>query len=239
MYRNRPVSSLVDYVISNIECYDDISNMCVLDTIHEYSDHCPLTFSLSCCISDVPNEYVEFEKIVWNSSENDLFLNILQDKCSVFNEINQKLLDGVYDIDQCMKSFSDTVYDISFACYGKTYNNRPKQKKSKSLWFNDDCKYAKKLFCDAKRRYANIKSEDNKIYLLNFRKQYITVKRSAKGNILTQKKLKCLILAKRLPASFGSILRNFEMQIVLILTLVLMSLKIIFKMCLMIIKVST
>ena len=45
-----------------------------------------------------------------------------------------------------MKSFSDTVDDISFACYGKTYNNRPRQKKRKSRWFNDDCKYAKNLF---------------------------------------------------------------------------------------------
>ena len=56
------------------------------------------------------------------------------------------MLDGVYDVDQCMKCFSDTVYDISFACYGKTYNNRPRQKKRKSLWFNDDCKYAKKSY---------------------------------------------------------------------------------------------
>jgi hypothetical protein len=145
MYRNRPVSSLVDYVISNLDCYENISNMCVLD-LTEFSDHCPLTFSLDGCIHVQPSDNLVFDKIVWNSSENDLFDNLVREKCNTFNEIVTNLSEGVYNIDECMKCFSDTVYDISFSCHGKTYSNRPKKKKRKSLWFNDECRNDKKIF---------------------------------------------------------------------------------------------
>jgi len=68
----------------------------------------------------------------------------------------------------------------------------------------------KKLFCDAKRRYANIKSEENKIYLFNCRKQYITVKRSAKRNYFYKAKLKMSNISKTSPRKFWEYIKKFK-----------------------------
>ena len=208
--RNKPVSSLVDYLIVSKECYGSVDDMCVFDE-NEYSDHCPVTFTLRCSdvIIDYENQY-EYDKIVWGSSSDVDILEIVRNKSNVFNEINEKLLSGEFDINECINLFSDTVYDISFSCYGKTFSKRHKRTKRKSLWFNDECREAKSSFYKTKRAYASENSEPNKLLMLNARKYFIKVKRRAKYRFYNNEKVKLANMSKASPRKFWSYIKKFK-----------------------------
>ena len=76
-YRNRSISSTVDYLITHYNKFGSLCNVHIFD-ITEFSDHCPLTFSLKCNMnSNVNNCYKYTDKIVWNTDNVDSFLNYL------------------------------------------------------------------------------------------------------------------------------------------------------------------
>ena len=208
-YRNRPVSSLVDYVIVNKECYNYIANMCVMD-INEYSDHCPVVFTLQCAETENDESVLEYDKIVWDSTPNVDFLDLVESKCNIFDSINEKLLSGETDINECMKSFTDTVYDISYTCYGKSFTNRPKKKKRKSLWFDEQCRNAKSVFCNMKRCFIADNSDENKLAFLNARKQFMKVKRCAKNRFYRNEKIQISNISKNSPRKFWNYIKKFK-----------------------------
>ena len=74
--RNKPVSSLVDYVVTDIQGYNNISNMCVMD-ISEFSDHCPIAFTLQYDIVLQNDTARSYDTIIWNSDERANFCNML------------------------------------------------------------------------------------------------------------------------------------------------------------------
>lgn len=122
IYRNRPVSSLVDYVVTNVENFKLINNMCALD-INEFSDHCAVVFSLKCTdsipVKDVNDDFVTYEKLIWDSSSTDILLQTCNSYKHVFDDVVTKLSMGQTGFDSCIDTFSDTVHDISFQCFGK------------------------------------------------------------------------------------------------------------------------
>ena len=89
--RNTVGASTVDYVIVNYNMYSRISSMNVLD-LTEFSDHCPIDFTLLCdkCLST--NHGHSFIKIDWKQNNVDFLNHTLEDKRLVFDEITNKLL---------------------------------------------------------------------------------------------------------------------------------------------------
>ena len=83
MYRNRPVTSTVDYIITNDSSLESIVDFCVLDLM-EHSDHCPITFAFNCQnfnnSTDKQNENILNSKIIWDSSKKDDILQALSNK---------------------------------------------------------------------------------------------------------------------------------------------------------------
>ncbi|XP_053379986.1 uncharacterized protein LOC128548636 [Mercenaria mercenaria] len=196
--RNNPVSSLVDYVITGYEGYQDITDFCVLE-ITEFSDHCPIVFELKNCIDIPQNDSVEYDKIFWDISKKDSFIEQVDNNSVLFDRINSRLLSGEYDIDQCMSEFSNLVHDISYRCFARTVNSRPKPKKKKSPWFDEQCRRAKSNFFAAKRQYMSNRSEENKVQFLNSKHVYSAVKRKAKSVFYNKEKIKLSDMSKTFP----------------------------------------
>jgi hypothetical protein len=118
---------------------------------------------LKCNIS-VPNiYYVDYDKVVWNAAYMNDFVNTVKSEEHIFKNINDKLVSGEYDINECMSIFSNTVQTISMKCFSKSLSNRPKPCiKKKALRFNSDCKKVKSGFFAAKRRFYENKTDENK-----------------------------------------------------------------------------
>lgn len=72
VYRNRPIQRSVDYLITSINDFNSISNMTVLD-ISEFSDHCPIVFTLICALNSLTENYRSYDIIIWDTSGTDLF----------------------------------------------------------------------------------------------------------------------------------------------------------------------
>ena len=185
LFSKRPVSSMVDYLITGCDSYNSINEMKILDLI-DFSDHCPIKFSINCNVKSI-----ECDKIIWDSSnsKSDLFNDFLQRKAIQFNNINEKLL-SEYDINQCINNFTDLIRDISFQCFGKTVRGNRETRKNKSPWFNEDCKKTKANFLASKHTYLLNMTEANKLIFLRSKRLYI--KWNGKQNVdsITTKKEK-------------------------------------------------
>ena len=132
----------------------------------EFSDHCPVTFSFVHSIDYTLNDnYTQYDTIVWDPAQSGYFLNIIDSKKHLFDDISQKLTSGEIDIDLCLGTMSDIIYDISFKSFGKSFSKRPKRMKPKSPWFNADCRKAKNDFMKTKRCLSIICRFANKLEL--------------------------------------------------------------------------
>lgn len=93
-------SSIMEPIYFDVMPYSDwgildwVSCLFFISCVIFCSDHCPLSFSIPCCIDDTSDKYMDFDEIVWNSLRNEELLNLLQSKFNTFNEINAKMLQG-------------------------------------------------------------------------------------------------------------------------------------------------
>lgn len=152
-FRNRAVMSTVDYLITDFENFSSLTDVCVLD-VTEFSDHCPLSFSLSYLQnSNKMYKVPPIKKIVWDTENNNIFCNLLEEKRHLFEDICDKLLSGENDIDCSINSLSQMIYDISYKCYGKTFRQNNQNNNKKAPWFNQDCRNAKSDFLIKKKKF--------------------------------------------------------------------------------------
>ena len=198
LHRNKPIASTVDYLVTNSSNFHSISDMCVLD-MTEFSDHCPVTFSFVHSVDyTLDKNYAQYDKIVWDSSQSNSFLNILDNNKHLFDDISQKLTSGENDIDLCLNSMSDVIYDISFKSFCKSLSNKPKRTKPKSPWFNTGCRNAKNDFMKNKRCFSINPSVENKTNFLLSRSKYAKAKRHAKTMFYSKEKNKLSDMSKKL-----------------------------------------
>ena len=89
----------------------------------EFSDHCPVTFSLQYNIDSSMNNKCPhyYDKIIWDSGECDRFLNTLENNRYLFDDVTGKLTSGEHDVNACIDSLSNTIYDLSFNSFGKHF----------------------------------------------------------------------------------------------------------------------
>lgn len=207
-FRNKPVCSTIDYIITSADNFNVIKDVCVLDLL-DFSDHCPITFALNC--SNIKHDYTTFDKLRWDSAKKDDLLESVSGRKADFDGIINKLMTGEFDIDRCVDDFSTLVYDISFKCFGKTCTTKPKrQRKRKAAWFDANCAQAKRDFLTAKRDFANHKSDSNKLKFLECRKTFSKVKRNAKFVFHNKEKDKLSSLSKKSPRSFWKYVKSFN-----------------------------
>lgn len=208
IHRNKTVQSTVDYLITGIDSFNTILSMSVLD-LSEFSDHCPIAFTLKCTLNPNPEKYQNFEKIIWDTSKTNTLLEMLSFNKNLFDDISARLSTGDYDINQCIDSFSNLVYDMSFKCCGKTFTKKTNNKK-KVPWFDDDCRKSKGVFLDAKRKFLSCKSEENKLNFLMKRKAFVKTKRNAKWKFQIKEKKNLSQLSKKSPRKFWKYLNKFK-----------------------------
>ena len=86
IYRNRSVSSTVDYLITNHKNFSSLNYVLVHD-MTEFADHCPIIFSLKHYLnSNVRNCYRNIDKIVWKPEKADSFNDVLNSKKYMFDD---------------------------------------------------------------------------------------------------------------------------------------------------------
>jgi len=191
VHGNKHVASTVDYVICNTDNYESVENLCVCD-ISEFSDNCCIVFSLNVnnsCLSS--NDRFVQDTIIWdNLHHKDVFQENLCSKADEFNFLNDKLLSGNININECMDGLSSLMHDISFETFAKTVSNKPdKSKRLNPSWFNNECKLAKNVFYNAKRLFNRVSTNENKLLFLNARNHFCYVKRRAKRLFFSKKKI--------------------------------------------------
>ena len=162
--RSRPVASLVDYLLTDRNNLSSVHHMQVLD-INEFSDHCPIEFSLNIntCLCTQDTVVNSRERLSW-SSNNETFLQSVSDSLDIFHTVINQLTNNEIHVNECIDVLSQHIHDISFACFGKktrvnrNFNNHENKE---SKWFNNSCRIAKKNFYDAKRSFKNNPSSEN------------------------------------------------------------------------------
>jgi hypothetical protein len=156
-YRNKCTQSTVDYVLTHYSNFSSLDKFFIHD-MTEFSDHCPVVFTLSYCSSFIiVSELSDVKKLVWNTDDKGEFLNALESHRSKFDDIFNRPLDSVIDINDCTEDLSNIITDISFKSFGKkSFKKRPQRKKC--LWFNVECRQAKSNFYNCKRAFSVNKS---------------------------------------------------------------------------------
>ena len=210
-YRNRPVASTVDYIITS-DAFKNISDCCVLD-LTEHSDHCPVTFALKGAnrtSSGKKDGNRSYEKISWDSSKRDSVIQTLTNKQGVLDELTNNLLSGNIDVNECVESFSKFVYDNSFEHCGKKYFSKKTRKVYKAEWFDENCRKAKCEFLNAKRMLLANNSSENKTAFLNCRSHFANTKRLAKSKFYNKEKTKSSNVSKNSPRKFWKYIKKFR-----------------------------
>ncbi|KAL4235118.1 hypothetical protein ACF0H5_006756 [Mactra antiquata] len=143
------------------------------------------------CVSKIL-KFCEDELNIGNAQTNRLELRSVD----VFLDDLENHRQGNPDIDSCMKDFTDTVFKISYDHFGKTCSNQYKPKKSKTQWFNAECRRTKSTCFESKRNFKQDPSEHNKTLFLEHRSLYAKTKRKARNIFYSKEKAKLIKTSK-------------------------------------------
>lgn len=213
LIRNRLAASVVDYVIVNYDMFQLIDHFEVHD-LNEFSDHCPLHFTINLNNMKNCNENFSCDKIMWDVSKKEQFLSKLNDNKPHFDNIVENLLNDCVDLNTCIDDFSTLIYDISFAVHGKTIritgNKNSSPHRKQSPWFDNTCKQRKKDFYNCKRLYTENPTPDNRLLFLNARALYCKAKRKAKQRYSYIEKCTLATLSKTNARSFWKYINKYK-----------------------------
>lgn len=213
LIRNNVSASVVDYVICNSNLYSLFNNM-VVKQLSEFSDHCPISFTLQLNYNSMCNNVqdVVYDKIVWENCNVDSLNDALDNSKIHFDKLVNDLLSNTINVTTCIDNMSDIIFDISSRLHGrKFYNNSSKPKKvKKSGWFNGNCKRYKDEFYRCKRLFNSNPTAENKIIFLNARRLYCKTKRSAKYDFYNKEKQTLSLLSKQNPRKFWKYIKKYK-----------------------------
>lgn len=118
--RNRPGSSVVDYLITNQENFISISNFEVLD-LTEFSDHCPIKFRILFDNLAGKNNDTSFpvNKICWDSEQTSELLNSLELNRHLFENITRDIVECSANFDENIERFTNLIFECSFNIFGE------------------------------------------------------------------------------------------------------------------------
>ena len=137
--------SVVDYVVSDHEIFDNIPTLKVGKYSPWLSDHCPLHFSISSeegtnLNENSPNRVKAPKRYIWGEDSRENFLKSMADKEGELKKVEDM---DISETENLLSSFTKTFSDIA----NKAKLKVKKQKKVLNngfVWFDDECKKAKK-----------------------------------------------------------------------------------------------
>ena len=168
--------SLIDYFIVSSKLFKNISEFEVIDFDPLLSDvHCRLHVSIQ---ADPLSEMLtgnissKTKTVKWKQNKREQFIENITLKLSTINDLCQEIdsfsienhdIDGI--IGKIVTFYSETAADTFGTIVEKTRNLNTILPRSSHLtkpWFNKDCDKKRKDFHKAKKRYNEMKNEDNR-----------------------------------------------------------------------------
>ncbi|CAG2245049.1 EIF4B [Mytilus edulis] len=145
--------------------------------------HCNLKFTLeSQPYANINNvKTVEKQVIKWNNNKQDKFVKFVKEKKSEgirdIETILDKLIDRndtvqQTDIDTAMNKICEIFNSSSISVFGTKCKNQKYAKHNEKPWYKRGCKSKRNLFHQARQRYGNLKSKENKKALKEASKSY-------------------------------------------------------------------
>ncbi|CAG2200463.1 unnamed protein product [Mytilus edulis] len=166
--------SVVDYLILSSDLFQMTKNFEVEEFNPILSDvHCNLKFTLeSQPYTNINNvKTVEKQVIKWNNNKQDKFVKFVKEKKSEgirdIETILDKLIDRndtvqQNDIDTAMNKICEIFNSSSISVFGTKCKNQKYAKHNEKPWYKRGCKSKRNLFHQARQRYGNLKSKENK-----------------------------------------------------------------------------
>ncbi|CAG2240694.1 unnamed protein product [Mytilus edulis] len=176
--------SVVDYLILSSDLFQMTKNFEVEEFNPILSDvHCNLKFTLeSQPYTNINNvKTVEKQVIKWNNNKQDKFVKFVKEKKSEgirdIETILDKLIDRndtvqQTDIDTAMNKICEIFNSSSISVFGTKCKNQKYAKHNEKPWYKRGCKSKRNLFHQARQRYGNLKSKENKKALKEASKSY-------------------------------------------------------------------
>ena len=175
---NNQGSSVIDYLLLPEHNFQSVKNFKV-ESLCEWSDHCPLTFSLVCktCMNST-NSSQEFLRVSWSDVSKDEFRRKLIGSLPMINGIVNNMQYDVDSINNGIHKFTNVLNDIASQLFHKKINTPSKGMPSKGFtskkaeWFDDECRNAKTMYFSALADYNNLKNDANRINMLAHKSLY-------------------------------------------------------------------
>ena len=192
-------ASVIDYLLTR-ECnFPHITDF-YIEPLNEWSDHSPISFSLSCnnrC-SHAPVEQEEI-KIIWDSKYKNNFRAGLIGKPPAFNlltsDINISSKESINkvltDFANIVRSVTDPLFSTHVSQKEKIYFNDSSYASS-AEWFDLECSQAKQRYLEALRVFQNLDTNLNREHLcaseckLAYKKIICKKKKSFESKKLTE-----------------------------------------------------
>ena len=149
----------------------------------------------------------QYDRLNWDSTQTDAFLNTLNQKSHLFQELTD--IDEI-DVNNAIDNVSELIYNVSFQYFGRIVPFRKTAKERKALWFNDSCNRANADFLSCKREYQSSPNVLNKSRFLDSRFFFAKVKREAKRKVYYKERSTLSKLSKTSPRTFWKYLNKFK-----------------------------
>ncbi|XP_053405132.1 uncharacterized protein LOC128558889 [Mercenaria mercenaria] len=199
-------SSVIDYLLCKQEDFFHINDFTVAD-FNEFSDHTPLSFTLSCERlreqTDLPID--ERTYIRWDSARRDEIRRLIISKLPEFNHV----LNNSESINTCADDFVSLMNDAASPLFAKTIKYRdkvafkPKVSPVKmSEWFDKECYEKKTEYIDALRAFNIVKTSVNRQLLHSKKCEYKTFIKKKKMMYKKRKMIEIENLRTKKPQEF-------------------------------------
>ena len=154
-------SSVVDYLILNIDDMQLVTDFCVLQP-NEFSDHAGVTFSLheNRPITTQNKNTCNEGNIRWNDSKMDDLKHLVATKTREISQI-ERMINSDVNVELISNSLTNILQEcVNYVCKRKnTHQNTRSQKHfNKKTWFNAECYNARSKF----KKIRNLFLKDKK-----------------------------------------------------------------------------
>ena len=205
-YIARNGSSTIDYLLTKESYFMNVVSFDVLP-FNEWSDHCPLYFSLNVNVTPTPEsiDNLSFDKHVYDVKLKDKYRSGIISQLTALNNLtNDIVISDRSCIDRLVTEFTCTIQGVADPLFCKHitlkcksgFANTPIVRNKQ--WFDHECVHAKRLYVDALNCFNHCKTLENRENLCMFKSQYkklIKKKRNA-HKLVQSKKLENLRFSK-------------------------------------------
>ena len=207
-------ASVIDYLLvreNDFSCINDFN----VHEFNEWSDHAPLSFSLSCNFN--PHFAIQGEqfKCCWNDGAREEFRRGIIGNLHHFNGVTGNIdIADRKSINECINNFTDIIRQVADPLFGKQYTNdninsfsdQPFIKNKE--WFDDDCIKAKRAYQNALYSFNKCKSHESRQQFCLRKKEYKNLIRRKRKEFEIKKVQEIENLRHSKPKDFWKYFRN-------------------------------